>query len=445
MKFNRYSTVQKTHEGAIARQEKEIDVLKRLLYTAMLFERTFYLDGESILLLIDKYVSSCSPEEAVKAIVEARKAHGIRHAPLYATICAARKESYKPYIRKLIGQVINRVDELGDFMALWFHENKRKTLPHQVRLGLADAIAKFDEYQLAKYRMSHQPVKLVDVFNLVHPKPTSEEQNALWRRVVTNTLTLPETWETRISSVRKENKDARRKIWEDMLASQALLPLATIRNLRNMLNDEVDLEHLMAHISRMSFRGILPHQVIMAYTQIRASNPLIAEFLLNTAIDYWNRTQQKISGKTAILVDVSGSMTNLMAGYSDTSLLFAASALAIAAEAWFEDYEVFLFSNEVIETKQKRGKLLDDIYDAPHGGTYLGKSIQFVLEKSAPERIVVITDEQSHDCYEDVLKVPTFIMNLAPYQYGVSFKGSVRYISGFSPELYRYILITQEF
>ena len=48
-----------------------------------------------------------------------------------------------------------------------------------LKRGVRDAFAKFDGYQLAKYRGERSAVKLVDVVNLVHPAPTDLNRVAL--------------------------------------------------------------------------------------------------------------------------------------------------------------------------------------------------------------------------------------------------------------------------
>ena len=67
-------------------------------------------------------------------------------------------------------------DELAEFVAVYAKVNKvtpknvKKKLSAQVKKGLAQAFAKFDEYQFAKYNRDGD-VKLRDVMFLCHPKP----------------------------------------------------------------------------------------------------------------------------------------------------------------------------------------------------------------------------------------------------------------------------------
>ena len=105
-----------------------------------------------------------------------------------------------------------------------------------MRKGLARAIAKFDEYELAKYDRD-SAVKLRDVLRLVRPTPKDEAQSALWKRVKERTLTMPDTWEVALSG--GADKKA---TFERLLRERKLGYLALLRNLRNMVQAGVDVD-----------------------------------------------------------------------------------------------------------------------------------------------------------------------------------------------------------
>jgi 60 kDa SS-A/Ro ribonucleoprotein len=87
--------------------------------------------------------------------------------------------------------VIQRADELGEFVALYWKE-KKQPLSAVFKRGLAGAFTKFDAYQLAKYDRE-SVVKLRDVLFLCHAKAKDEAQAALWKKLVENTLESPDT------------------------------------------------------------------------------------------------------------------------------------------------------------------------------------------------------------------------------------------------------------
>lgn len=101
---------------------------------------------------------------------------------------------------------MNRADEITELLACYELLNEREgtkklnRLSKQLQKGLALAFNRFDEYQFAKYNRN-TGVKLRDALFLVHPKAKDEGQQALFDKIVQNTLQTPYTWETELSAL----------------------------------------------------------------------------------------------------------------------------------------------------------------------------------------------------------------------------------------------------
>ena len=98
---------------------------------------------------------------------------------------------------------------------------------------------------------------------------------------------------------------------------------------------------------------------------------------------------------------------------------------------------VYAFSDDVKLDPSRRGFALRDAMEAslPHGGTRLGAALDSIKEKF--DRIVVVTDEQSHD------RVPApkgkgYMINVASAKNGVGY-GSWEHIDGWSEAVVEYI------
>lgn len=52
----------------------------------------------------------------------------------------------------------------------------------------------FTEYHFSKYDKNNADVSLQDVIRLVHPKPKTEEQQALYRKIAKGQLDSADTW-----------------------------------------------------------------------------------------------------------------------------------------------------------------------------------------------------------------------------------------------------------
>ena len=120
----------------------------------------------------------------------------------------------------------------------------------------------------------------------------------------------------------------------------------------------------------------------------------------------------------------------------------AACGLAILAREVCDEVEIFTFSNEVVKIPPRRGFALRDkvVGSQPHGGTYLGKAVSEIDRKG--DRLIVFTDEQSHDTVPDPKGRGTMV-NVASYQHGVGYDAWTR-VHGFSEAVIAWIAASEE-
>jgi 60 kDa SS-A/Ro ribonucleoprotein len=138
-----------------------------------------------------------------------------------------------------------------------------------------------------------------------------------------------------------------------------------------------------------------------------------------------------------VLVDVSGSMDAAMSWKSDLNRIDAAAALASIIPG---DLRVFTFSNQTVEVPPRRGMAGVDAIkrSQPHGGTMLGQAVAHTSRLGKVDRLIVITDEQSHDRVPEPAAERAYMINVAAYQNGVGY-GRWTHIDGFSEGALRYI------
>jgi hypothetical protein len=326
-----------------------------------------------------------------------------------------------------IARVIQRADELTEFLAIYW-KNGKEPLAKQVKRGLAWAFHRFDEYHLAKYNRDNA-VKLRDVLFMTHPKPKDDTESALWKKLAKGELAVPDTWEVELSA----GKD-KRETFERLMREGKLGYLALLRNLRNMEGAQCD-ETLIrnAITARKGADRVLPFRFIVAARHAPRFEPE-----LDQAMQATMGGLEKLPGRTFILVDNSGSMYMGLSGKSDLRRNDAAAGVAILAQGIAEDVRVFAFSEQVKEVPARPGMALADAltHATSHGGTLLGNAVT-QLNEMAYDRLIVVTDEQTHDA------VPSpngrgYVINVASNQNGVGY-GPWVHIDGWSDSVVRYI------
>ena len=249
--------------------------------------------------------------------IEARERFNLRHAPLLLLVALTRTGAGTTLAADAITRVIQRADELTEFLAVYWR-NGRRPLSKQTKRGLARAFGKFDAYQLAKYDRDG-PIRLRDVLFLTHPKPRDEAQAALWKALAERTLPAPDTWEVALSGGADK-----RSTFERLLAERKLGYLALLRNLRNM--DEAGVNEALVREAILARRGgerVLPFRYVAAARAAPRFEPWLDEALMEAVLQ-----GPVFGGRTLVLVDVSGSMAARLSSRSDLTRMDAAAALA---------------------------------------------------------------------------------------------------------------------
>ena len=248
-----------THQGAPAVHISKAQELARTVMACMLWEDTFYESGDSIANRIAKLVPIVEPSVVAALAVEARSNMNLRHAPLMLVREMAKHKSHRPFVRETLTRVIQRADELAEFLALYWLGGKTP-IANSVKKGLADAFQKFNAYQLGKYNRDND-IKLRDVLFLCHAKPKDKEQAQVWKQLIDGTLESPDTWEVELSAGGGKFK---KESWERLLTESKLGALALIRNLRNMIQAGVDDNMIRRELQNMKTERVLPFRFLAA-------------------------------------------------------------------------------------------------------------------------------------------------------------------------------------
>lgn len=409
MKINIAPKVQPqfTAEGGKAANIAYEPQLRRSVMACMLWEDEFYESGQSIAARIAELVSHCRPEFVAACAYHARTDMKLRHVPLLLVREMARLPKHKALVAKLLADCIQRPDEITEFLAIYWKDG-RQPLSAQVKRGLAAAFQKFDEYALAKYDREGS-VKLRDALFLCHSRPkdatsrwTKLERKAgeprelsagerLYERIVKRELVTPDTWEVQLSAGADK-----RATFERLMAEKKLGALAFLRNLRGMGEAGVPQRSIADYAATLNVERILPFRFIAAARAVPQLEPILEPLMLKCL-----EGQLKLAGRTTLLVDVSGSMDGRISGKSDLRRVDAACGLAILLREVCEEVVIGTFSNNLVQVPPRRGFALRDaiLQSQPHQGTYLANTLTTLhnVQNDSYDRIVVITDEQTHD------------------------------------------------
>ncbi len=434
-----------TANGAPAAKINAEQQLLRSVMCCMLWEDGFYEDGKTVAERIGTLIPQVSPAFAAATAHYARTKMKLRHVPLLIVREMARHQEHKKLVGKLLPDVIQRPDELTEFMAIYWKDG-RQPLSAQVKKGLAAAFRRFDEYALAKYNRDHA-IKLRDVLFLCHSKPTDapgdkytkferkasadrvlSSDEKLYKKLIDGTLEIPQTWENKLSA-----GGDKKETFTDLMKVGKLGAMAFLKNLRNMHESGIDRSLVADYAMTVKTDRVLPFRFISAARHVPQWEDIIEPMMLRCIAN-----QKKLPGKTILLVDVSGSMNWALSKASDMKRTDAAYGLGILLREICEQVEIFTFSDRTVQVPPRHGFALRDAMNSsqPHSSTMLGNAVS-TINAMKYDRLIVLTDEQSNDRVSEP-KGNGYLINIASEKHGVGY-GKWNHIDGWSEAIIDFI------
>lgn len=433
--------------GMVAARQGNEALLRRAVMSCLLWEDLAYESGSQVADNIASLIPKVNPATVADMAIEARTVQRLRHVPLLMAREMARHDTHKMFVGGLLPRIIKRADEITEFLSIYWADGPDQPISKQVKIGLGDAFANFDEYQLSKYLGKNKGVTLRDAMFMVRPKPPQGKED-LYKQLADGELSFPEnTWESAISA---EGNKA--EVWERLIAQNSLGALAFIRNLRNMVNVGVSHWAIMKGFSQVNPSKLLPINFISAAKACPDYSREIEGLMMASLGKF-----EKLSGVTVFVVDVSGSMGASISARSDMSRMDIAAAMTILAAEMCEHPVIYATAgsdhkrvHQTERMKPYRGFVLGDEIKAQArrlggGGIFTRQCLEFIEDdyRGEVDRIVVFSDSADMDRTD---RVPrpfgkyNYIIDVSSHSRGVNYEGVwTAEISGWSERFMSYI------
>lgn len=433
-KFNtstRGSDITVNRSGNKAYAMDEHSHLLTAVLTTFVGEEKYYGSTDSEIRTLAESLCGTDPEFVAKLAVFARKEFNLRSVShVLASIIADKAPQYTSSV---LDNIILRADDILEIMACYHQmhlETAKRTktkgghtyavtpYPNSLKRGIARNIQKFDEYSLAKYNRNSKSFSFSDVIRITHPRPKDEATSVLLKKVLSDGLETPYTWETELSA-----KGNTKEVWNELIKSGKVGYMALLRNLRNILKCGADSEPVLEFLSspeRVRKSRQLPFRYVSAYRELDSEGLMddrvfkCLESALRTSIE----NMERIQGRTLIAIDESGSMSNPLSSHSRVKCFDIANLLGILASSICEECVVMYFdcSDEWdymdtdkdisrggwrIATPSKSESILHRIsHDRPRGGgTDMTLPMKYALnEKTVKpfDRVIIFSDNETN-------------------------------------------------
>lgn len=347
-KFNKNISTQMvdSYEGGKVFEKNPLEEWMNALFSSYLTDRFYESENTQttrFIELTNQIIAKYGASFAAKAAVFARKELGMRSvSQLTAAILNEHQFENK---RHFFSQIVNRPDDVAEiFAAIEAFDGKRS---HAAVRGFGDYLSSLGDYHIGKYKMKGKQYNMFDLINITHAHSESID------KYKAGTLDAPDTWEVKIST--SDDKD---REWRYLLREGKLGYLALIRNLNNILeaidptktgqfDDSIIVNYLVPQITNAyKIRKSLafPYQIYNAYRNLKVRNFAVI-VALEKAFRIACDNMPEFAGKTAIVLDVSGSMDNKISPKSVISLKQIGACYAIAIWLKNPNVDIIKFGN----------------------------------------------------------------------------------------------------
>ena len=374
--------------------------LATMALTTLFGENKFYGDTSAQLLeLAGRLCRQGDGAYVAKLAVWARTQGRLRTVSHVLAAVVAHECSGEPFVRPMVRTIASqRGDDGTEMLAthLALYGSKVKW-PHALQRGVRDALEQMDAYQIAKYQLAHREVKLRDTLRICHPTPRDAEAAQAMDACVARTLAVPKGWESELSG-----RGNTAEVWDELIAEGRLGYMAALRNLRNIIASGADVAPVLALLGNPSAvrrSRQLPFRFYSAWRELKAAGLLTTRVTrtLDHALAYSCDNVEPLGGRTAVLVDTSGSMGMCLSGNSkvccrDTAAVLAALLAHISDDVW-----VCRFDTTASPLAFTGTSVLADIETVPASGgaTDMAAGFSCLMESGFDaDRVVVLSDNE---------------------------------------------------
>lgn len=444
-----------THEGGLGYLRSAKSELFLLGAGSLFGENSYYESGNDsasrFKTLVAK-VTKSDPDWVASFLKWLRNDGNIRTAAIVGAVEYVRAGG--PNGRSLVKSVIVRGDEPAEMIA-YYLANYGRRLPQPIKRGIRDSVERlYNERNFAKWDSGSAAVRMADVIELTHPRPSAQWQSDLFKYAIEHRHGRATFEGKSLASLEARSNCSSRKdyiaelgkgnptiTWENVSSAgkgrmtaeewlscyEYMGYMAKLRNLRNLdlapvsIKDKRKIGAWLADPENVKKSRQLPLRFYSAYKEVGDD---VWRGYLEEALETSLANVPVLNGKWLVLVDASGSMGGYKGSYYSTASLFGA-AFAKANNA-----DLRTFSNGLSPKVPIAGKnvlrIVQDMAKSPYWmgmGTSTASCLKRAFGEGSYDGVVIVTDEQYGFYSGDPgtvipWNVPLYTFNIAGYKSG---------------------------
>jgi 60 kDa SS-A/Ro ribonucleoprotein len=433
MNKNVFSTVGKSvkaadtvnRAGGIAYDTGVENSVAQLIVTGT-FNGTFYQSESQFLQTLSELTSKCNSLFLAKAAVYAANEAKMKDTPVFLlSVLYGRGEN--ALVELIFSKVIKSSKMLVNLVqVVRSGVSGRKSFGSHLKRQVQKWLVSRTADKLFTDNIGHANPSLTDVIKLVHPKAVNAEQNNMFRYILDREYD-PELLPQKVAEFEKFKKNPVGKVpnvdfrlLSNIKLSKAQwcevalnMPWNTLRmNLNTLARNGVfsvsgmteKIAEKLANSNSVEKSMVFPYQLLTTYNCIGSDIPVEVKNAIQEAMEVAVSKVPSFNKKMAIAVDVSGSMSTPVTGYSaastSTSCRDVAALIASVGLKANKTCDVIAFHTAAFDAKlnsfdsvMTNAKKLASL---PSGGTDCASVIKYLQDtKSNAELVLVVSDNMS--------------------------------------------------
>ena len=390
------ATINRSGHPAYAMDDKT--KLVTMALTSMLAEPKFYGDTASDLLMLAQDLCRAGEGAFVaKLAVWARTKGNLRSVSHVLMAVVAHECTGQAFVRSAVRVVASRRGDDGTELLATYHALFGESVrwPHALQRGVRDALEGMSAFQIAKYQSRGREFTLRDTLRIAHPVPRDAEAARAMRRCVEWTLAVPKGWESELSA-----RGNTAEVWNELIVEHRLGYMALLRNLRNIVASGADYDPVLKVLSdagNVRRARQLPFRYYSAWRELSAAGLMTTGIAraLDQALAASCESAGSLPGRTAVLVDTSGSMGFPLSIGSKVTCRDVAAVLCALLTRMCDDAWVCRFDTSASALTLLGTSVLADIRSVPAsgGGTNMIAGFDRLMQSGFDaDRVVVLSD-----------------------------------------------------
>lgn len=310
---------------------------------------------------------SYNVEATLLEAVRLRNEDHIRVTPQVILVRAANTDLARGsgLVRKYAPNIILRADEPATGFAYQKNEYGRP-IPNNLKKAWRDALMKFDDYQLAKYRLDNHETKTRDVVRMVHPC------SPVVTKLMLDELKNTRTWEAIIS-----REGSTKAAWTKAL--DVMNHMGLLKNLRNLLEAGVEPDLFLDKlIEGVPYGKQLPFRYYSAYEAVKTIAPPSVLDGLEECLKASLGNLPHFQGRVMSLCDNSGSAWGTTTSAMGTMHIAQIGNLTGVVTGQVSDEGYLGIFGDRLETRpvRKSSSVFDMLAEANKAGLNIGGSTE---------------------------------------------------------------------